>query len=186
MANICFRCKEHGHWAAQCPQLICEFCGHQGHWASKCEMKNKLTIPVPETRERVSRLRSRATLMTIGDIMFNCHLNKGFTKEMGEQVKVLMKSICGRDRDEVLIAEYVLEENRESFMIGDAGHMEVLGFIIKRYLSADNDVLKTFLRGMHHEAPGEFYATVKNVFGLVVVNKANGTMCFRKPVGWGV
>lgn len=195
----CFRCQKPGHWASKCPTLktassdTCFFCGHSGHWASNCEMKKSLIIPVPEPAKLEveipmgrTRIKSRAILMTLGDIMFNSHLNMGFTKEMEEQVASLMKSVGGRDRDEGRIAEYVFEENRESFLLGDEGHMRVLGFIIKRYISASNDTLKTFLRDMHHEMPDTFDSITRNVFGLIVVRKANGTMCFRKPTGCGI
>lgn len=150
-------------------------------------MKKSLIIPVPapaELEDEVpmgrTRIKSRATLMTLGDIMFNTHLN------IEDQVVALMKSVGGRDRDEGRIAEYVFEENRDSFLVGDEGHMRVLGFIIKRYISASNDTLKTFLRDMHHEMPDTFDSIARNVFGLIVVRKANGTMCFRKPTGQGV
>jgi len=173
---------------------MCFFCGHSGHWASNCEMKKALLIPVPAPspaqlpEEPISgkRIRSHAALMSLSDIMFNTHLNMGFTKEMEEQVVALMKSVGGRDMDEGRIAEYVFEENRESFMIGDEGHMRVLGFIIKRYISASNDTLKAFLRDMHQEMPDTFDSIAKGVFGLIVVRKANGTMCFRKPTGQGI
>ena len=180
LARTCFHCNQTGHWAAQCPEKVCNFCGHHGHWASKCEMKARLEVPVPVEREQVSRTRSRAAVMSLADIMFNCQLNKGFSKKMEEQVVALMKSVCPRGIDEGRIAEYVFEENREAFMLCDDGHMQVLGFIIKKYLSADNEVLKTFLR--EEALPDDI---IKGVFGLIVVRKANGTMCFRKA-GWDI
>jgi hypothetical protein len=143
-------------------------------------MKARLEVPVPVERELVSRTRSRATVMSLADIMFNCHLNKGFSKKMEEQVVALTKSVCPHGIDEGRIAEYVFEENREAYMLCDDGHMQVLGFIIKKYLSADNEILKTFLRD--EALPDDI---IKSVFGLIVVRKSNGTVCFRKA-GWGI
>lgn len=183
LINTCFNCKKHGHWASQCPDKQCDFCGHKGHSSDNCEMKKKLTIPVPTTVEEVSSTRTRHITLDLADIMFNCHLEKGFTKEMENQVTSLVNNVCKKGIDEYLLADYVFVKNRNAFMLADMGHMEVVGFIIKKYLSADNEILKTFLREMHEEIPGEFNNICNRLFALTVVQKRNGTLCFRKFTG---
>lgn len=146
-------------------------------------MKTKLVVPIPEEKEVVSRTRSRATVLSLADIMFNCQLEKGLQKGMIAQVDALVKTVCSRGVDEYKLAEYVFDTHRNSFMIGDMGHMAVLGYIIKKYISADNDYLKDFLREMEKEVSGDFDHVCKRHFGLIVVRKKNGTLCFRKATG---
>lgn len=182
--NVCFRCHQPGHWAASCPERTCDFCSHKGHTVDCCKMKDALHVPVPETRERVTRTRSRATPLSLADIMFNCHLENAFSREMEEQVVALAKSVCKRGIDEHALAEYVLVHQRNSFSVLDPGHMAVLGFIIKKYLSADNPFLKSFLNEIKDEVSG-FDRICKYTFGLVVVRRQNGTTCFRKG-NWAI
>jgi hypothetical protein len=178
--NVCFNCNKPGHWASSCPERFCDFCGHTGHTVQYCKVKDQLHVPVPETHEKVSRTRSRATSLPLADIMFNCHLEKGLTAGMEEQLVALAKVVCKRGIDEYQLAEYIFETHRNDFMINDPGHMEVIGFLIKKYISAENPYLKTFLKELEKELPQEFDGICKFKFGLVVVRRSNGTTCFRK------
>lgn len=99
---------------------------------------------------------------------------------MEAQVQALIKSISKRDIDEYKIATYIFEENGHSFMIGDQGHMKVLGYIIKRFLSADNKILKEFLNNMAATIPDKFDDICRNIFGLIPVRRSTGTLSFRK------
>lgn len=176
--NKCFACNQPGHWAENCPNVAktCQFCGQDGHDVSECAMKEKRMVYDDN--------------LSIQDIMYNCALacDPAIFDNLTKQVDKLVMRFCSNKGyvDEYKLAQLVFVTFDYTYNIFDEGHLKMLGYIIKKYISADNSFLKDFLYQMRVDYKGacmSFDEVVKDTFNLVIVNQRNGNISFRKRIG---
>lgn len=199
MSDICFRCNTPGHWARDCTakgncfsckdfgvwstKKTCSFCGEDGHVLKDCPIKEDIIIGYND-EENIN--------LNIQDIMFNCSIScqKKVFDDMTRQVDKMVMQHCSYKGyiDEYKLADLMFVKFASTYTIFDKGHLQMLGYIIHKYISADNRILKEFLAKMIEEYKIQtcglsFEDVAKFLFGLTVVHHQSGAISFRKRAG---
>jgi len=90
--------------------------------------------------------------------------------------------------EEYKLADLIFVKLASAYTIFDTGHLHMLGYIIHKYISADNIILKDFLANMMEEYKIQtcglsFEDVAKFTFGLTVVHHKSGAISFCKRAG---
>ena len=186
-ASKCFTCNGFGHWATtacQCPSKkvsVCGYCGERGHAVADCAAKNARMV--------------EKECMDVTDIFYNVSIacDKAMFARMKTAVDELVKRNCG-DRygyvDEYKLAELMFESGfSAAYSVWDVGHLKLIGYLIGKYLSAGNDILKEFLGRLREDyeeevGPMEWEEVVNKLCNLVVVRRVNKSGTVRESISY--